>query len=235
MSTCKPIIALDFNLESEANYLIERLYEFNPIWKIGLELFTSVGMKFIDKLVDKNQKVFLDLKLHDIPNTVSKTVKVCAMRKVSYLTIHLSSGREAFRQSNLILKENDSDLKILGVGVLSSFSDTLWRELGKAYGSSDFSVVDSAIRFSRLGKEFNVGGLVCASHELPIIRKEQPDQFLVVPGIKFDDEKDKRDQARTISAFNAKKLGANCIVVGRTITRSKDPVLAMKKIMKELE
>lgn len=223
----KFIVALDVATKKEAVTLVEELRERISIFKIGLQLYTAEGPEIVRAVLATGAKVFLDLKLHDIPNTVARALESTAQLGVQMLTIHLSGGSEMIRAAVTARKNN---LSILGVTVLTSATDQTLR----AIGISD-KIDNQVLRLAKLGVEAGVDGLVASPHEVKMLR----DQFgakikLVVPGIR-PSWSETGDQKRVMTPRQALDAGADYLVIGRAIIADPNPRQALTKILDELE
>jgi len=214
MSNKRLIIALDFKNIDEMSYFISNLDPQKCIVKVGLQLFISEGPKVLDFLSQSGFEIFLDLKLHDIPNTVRKSVEEISQYNVKFTTIHLQGGRDMISAAN----EAKGNTKILGVSLLTSLNDTDTKEL---YNNDFKKQFDKLIN---LAMETKIDGVVCSSHELELI--EDSLLIKVVPGIRNQDSSD--DQKRVMTSSEAYSYGADYIVVGRPITQAKDVEEAIK-------
>ena len=214
MSNKRLIIALDFKNIDEMSHFITNLDPQKCIVKVGLQLFISGGPKVLEFLSQRGFEIFLDLKLHDIPNTVRKSVEEISQYNVKFTTIHLQGGRDMIQAAN----EAKGRIKILGVSLLTSLDDSDTREL---YNNDFKKQFDKLIN---LAMETKIDGVVCSSHELELIK----DSLLikVVPGIRNQDSSD--DQKRIMTSSEAYSNGADYIVVGRPITQAKDVEEAIK-------
>ena len=214
MSNKRLIIALDFKNIDEMSRFISNLDPQKCIVKVGLQLFISEGPKVLDFLSQSGFEIFLDLKLHDIPNTVRKSVEEISQYNVKLTTIHLQGGRDMIRAAN----EVKGNTKILGVSLLTSLDDSDTREL---YNNDFKKQFDNLIN---LAMETKIDGIVCSSQELELI--ENPSLIKVVPGIRNQDSSD--DQKRVMTSSEAYSNGADYIVVGRPITQAKHVKEAIK-------
>ena len=214
MSNKRLIIALDFKNIDEMSQFISNLDPQKCIVKVGLQLFISEGPKVLDFLSHRGFEIFLDLKLHDIPNTVRKSVEEISQFNVKLTTIHLQGGRDMIQAAN----EAKGNIKILGVSLLTSLDDSDTREL---YNNDFKKQFDKLIN---LAMETKIDGVVCSSHELELI--EDSLLIKVVPGIRNQDSYD--DQKRVMTSSEAYSYGADYIVVGRPITQAKDVEEAIK-------
>lgn len=228
------IVALDFPREGQAWEVVDALDGLDVVFKVGLELFSAAGPQFVRELVHRKKRVFLDLKLHDIPNTVAKAALQAALLQVEMFTIHLSGGSVMVQAVRDALAEVESlKPRILGVSVLTSFDDLRWAEVSRAI-SGHGSDVDGAV--GRLVDEFvphGVDGVVCSAHELQRVRQLHPSLFTVVPGIRLE-KIEGDDQSRTMTPAQAREAGASAIVVGRPITRADSPRDVAQAIFQEL-
>jgi len=213
----KLIVALDVDSLERAEKLVDLLYPLVKIFKVGSQLFTADGQKVLKIIGDKGAKVFLDLKFHDIPNTVKKAVEATARLKVYMLTIHLSGAREMLEAAVSVPERP----KIVGVTILTSRSEE---------GTKN-KVLDLAKR----ARDVGLDGVVCSAHEAAMIRQELGENFLIVtPGIRPKGCQCD-DQARIATPKQAIEAGADFIVVGRPIIKAQDPFLAAEEILRDLE
>ncbi len=198
--------------------------------KIGLEMFTAAGPDAVREIAGLGFKVFLDLKLHDIPNTVAKAVASCARLPIGMLTLHTSGGREMLQWAVKAQQDHAPELLLLGVTVLTSMSPAALAETGVTE-----SPEHQVVRLGRLAAEAGLRGLVCSPLELaPLRRSLPPGIALVTPGIR-PREASLDDQRRVMTPAAAAAAGANFIVVGRPIFQAPDPVSAARAIRDELE
>lgn len=221
------ILALDLDDPTSALTLAKELREWIGVYKIGLQLFTRGGPDLIRAFVDQGHEVFLDLKFHDIPNTVHRAVQAAAALQVRFLTVHASGGSEMLTAA--VEAAAGSRTQILAVTVLTSLDDDGLREIG-----FDHTVSGQVVHLARLAHESGVPGLVCSPQELELIRSEISDPLvLVTPGIRpATDPVD--DQKRTLSAREAILRGANYLVVGRPILQAADRVAAAQAFATEI-
>lgn len=229
------IVALDYPSAREARGLVDRLKGLPITYKVGFELFIAEGPAFVRELRGAGAEVFLDLKLHDIPNTVQKAVQSAIGLDVKYLTIHLAGQKEMLMQSQNAVEQAKSRLILLGVTVLTSMNELLWKDLGKRVNgkTSDFSIGQSVTAFAELAKETGIPGLISSPLELKTLREKFPSLRVITPGIRLE-ASHKDDQVRTLSPKEAKAAGAHGIVVGRPITQAVDPRTVAEGILKDL-
>ena len=182
-------------------------------YKFGLELFYSKkGRDFFSKL--KNKNLFLDLKLNDIPQTVSSGIKSLGdLKNVRYLTVHISGGQQMLKSAKKSAKKINKNIKLIGVTVLTSFSKSSIKELG--YKKSIRSIV---IQQARLAKKSGLDGIVCSGHEAKIIKKICKQMEIITPGIRLSGD-GYQDQKRVSTPEDAFRNGATAIVIGRSITK----------------
>lgn len=197
--------------------------------KVGLEMYTACGPDCVREVADMGYKVFLDLKLHDIPNTVAKAVESASRLPISMLTLHTSGGREMMEWAVKAQRQHAPELLLLGVTVLTSMSEAGLRELGVPN-----TPAEQVTRLGTLASAAGMRGLVCSPHEIAPLRAKLPPEIqLVTPGIRPRDAS-LDDQTRVMTPGEAAKVGANFIVVGRPIFKAPNPVAAAKAILSEL-
>ncbi len=219
-----PIIcALDTDNVSAAKELINKTKINVGAFKLGLEFFLSNGPEGVKKITEDGTNIFLDLKLHDIPNTVAKAIKQTCHLNCFMTTIHTLAGSDVMKAARYQIDECEKRPLLIGVTILTSHIDI--SEVGIDYG-----IRDEVLRLAELAAKNGLDGIVCSPHEIAEIRENFGHELkLVVPGIRSADDK-KDDQGRTMSAAEAIKLGADYLVIGRPITQSPDPAEAAKKI-----
>ena len=230
----KRIIALDYSSQEEALALVGVLGEEAAYYKVGMELFYSSGGDIVRHLKAAGKKVFLDLKLHDIPNTVGHSVASVTRLGVNLITVHAGGGRAMMQAAARYAKITADELeverpKILAVTVLTSFDDKGWQEIG-----GHLPIQDHVLELASLAKEAGVDGVVASPKEATSIREMAGDDFLIVtPGIRpaFAQTDDQKRIATPSQAF---KDGASMLVIGRPITQAIDPKAATRLILKEI-
>ncbi|HEK85574.1 MAG: orotidine-5'-phosphate decarboxylase [Candidatus Saccharicenans sp.] len=228
------IIALDVKNEKEARQVLESLPE-AKIFKVGLELFTAEGPTILDVVKDYHREVFLDLKLHDIPNTVAGAVRAAICHGVSMLTIHASGGKEMMKRAleaarETAEKENKPLPLILGVTVLTSLKDSELFEIGFSSDSKN-----QVLRLARLAVEAGLEGIVCSPHEIEMLRTEVgPNIKIITPGIR-PAWAEALDQKRIMTPAEAFEKGADYLVIGRPITQASSTGEAFRRVIAELE
>ncbi len=222
----KIIVALDVATKKEALALVEQLRERISFFKIGLQLYTAEGPGIVRVVLATGAKVFLDLKLHDIPNTVERAVGSAGQLGVHMLTIHLCGGEEMIRAAVAARKSN---LSILGVTALTSADQQTLRQVG----ISD-EIHDHVLRLAKLGVEARIDGLVASAHEVKMLRAEFGTKTkLVVPGIR-PSWSEAGDQKRVMTPREALDSGADFLVIGRPILAHSSPREAVGKILDEI-
>ena len=222
----KIIVALDVPTKTAALELVTQLGDQISFFKIGLQLYTAEGPEIVRAVLATGAKVFLDLKLHDIPNTVTRAVESASNLGVQMLTIHLSGGSEMIRAATGARANN---MSILGVSVLTSATEQTLREIG----ISD-NIDNQVLRLARLGAANGIDGIVASPREIKILRTEFGDQIkIVVPGIRSAWSQ-KGDQRRVMTPREALDAGADYLVIGRPITAHLKPREAVAKILEEL-
>jgi orotidine-5'-phosphate decarboxylase len=228
------IVALDMPSPDKALALVEELSPVINTFKVGSELFTSAGPDIVRKLRAREASVFLDLKFHDIPNTVAKACAAAARLDVQMLTIHTSGGLAMMQAGVQAAQETSSQLGlesplILGVTVLTSLNGAELGEVGQ-----EANVGKQVDRLARLAAQAGLRGLVCSPLELAGLRQTLPEHMtLVTPGIRMTSEGGD-DQKRTLTAKQAMDAGASWLVVGRPIIAAANPRQAAERILKSL-
>lgn len=199
--------------------------------KVGLELFCAAGPDFVRELVDDGADVFLDLKFHDIPNTVEASVRAVSRLGARFTNLHLSGGEEMCLRALASLKDSGSPTKLLGVTVLTSINDFVLKSVGVTR-----TVEQQVVALAQQSQIWGLHGVVCSAQEAKALRTVcGPDFVTMVPGIRPASAQISRDdQKRTLTPLQAKHAGASYIVVGRPITQAKDPRAATMAILEEL-
>lgn len=229
------ITALDVPTGAAAVALAERLGPHGPLVKVGLELFTAAGPQVVRDLQGVDKQVFLDLKFHDIPNTVAAAARSAAALGAALCTVHASTGRRALAAAAEALQKapagpNGRRPALLGVTVLTSLGP---EELQEIAPSPD-GLAERVLRLARLAWDSGCDGLVCAPVDLPLLRRELGAEPLVVtPGIRPAGAATD-DQTRVATAREARDAGADFLVVGRPVARADDPAAALAALAAEL-
>jgi orotidine-5'-phosphate decarboxylase len=222
-------VALDLPDEAQAMQLVDRLGDTCRWFKVGMELYYATGNKIVKQLRDRGFKVFLDLKLHDIPNTVAGAVRSATHAGASLLTIHASGGAAMMTAAAEAAAAHGSP-RLLAVTVLTSMDANELAGVGVSA-----SPADQVLRLAKLAQISGIDGMVCSAEEVAILRKETgPQTLLVIPGIRPAGST-VEDQKRIATPAQAIVDGASMLVVGRPITRAADPAAAARAILKEIE
>ena len=218
------IIALDVSSLEEIKSLLSVIDKDLFRLKVGKQLFTSQGPKAIDELRSLGFDIFLDLKLHDIPNTVSKSLANICNLGVWMSNIHLLGGKEMIEEASRTVKKLNSDMILVGVTILTSLNENNLVELG-----FNSSAEEIAINLAKLGKQNGVDGVVCSIEDISGIKASLGGDFLsVTPGVRMSQSND--DQKRSGSIYDAIQFGTDFVVVGREITEAENPEGVLKKI-----
>ncbi len=217
------IVALDFPIGAEALALVRRFSPHGGLFKIGLQLYIAAGPEIVRAVHDLGGRVFLDLKLHDIPNTVARAVESAGSLGVEMLTLHLGGGRSMIEAAAAAAAP---DLMLLGVTILTSSDETTLREVGVGA-----SMEEQVLRLAKLGVESGIGGIVASPHELKALRSAHGTKIkIITPGIRPTGSV-AGDQKRAMTPAEALKAGADYLVIGRPITAAPDPLAALERIV----
>ena len=225
----KIIVPLDVSTLEDAIALVKKLPEVN-FWKVGLELFVSTGSDILQYLKDQNKNIFLDLKFHDIPNTVAGACRAACKYQVDLLTLHATGSKPALEAAVAAIKDAEKPPKLLAITVLTSIdSRTLAFDL-----KVPLELPEYAMKKAILAQEAGINGAVCSPQEVSKLREVCGKDFLLVcPGIR-PTWSVTGDQKRVTTPSQAIKAGADYLVIGRPITSADDPNLAWQKICQEL-
>lgn len=227
---CQLILALDLEDRQSAIELLQRAGTELQWVKIGLQMFTRYGPDYVREIADLGKRVFLDLKLHDIPNTVAKAVESISELPIDMLTIHTCGGREMMQKAVAAQQEAAPHLTLLGVTVLTSMDQASLSEIGLAR-----SPEDQVLALADLAAEAGMNGLVCSPHEVEKIHARHGGAFaLVTPGIRPSGS-DAGDQKRIMTPSEAARAGSDFIVVGRPIYQAAQPQDVVGSIYEELQ
>lgn len=229
MRDSKVIVALDYNSAEKANQFVNSISPELCKLKVGKELFTLSGPEFVRGLVNKGYDVFLDLKFHDIPNTVASAVKVAADLGVWMTDVHASGGRRMMEAAKGAIEQRGSDMLLIAVTVLTSFDQNDLNELGLSC-----SPEEQVHRLAALAKSSGLDGVVSSAMEAPALRQAMGEDFaLVTPGIRPASAAGD-DQRRVVTPSQAIANGSSYLVIGRPITQSGDPVSTLLAINEEI-
>ena len=229
MNDSKIIVALDYADEFLALELVDKLDNKLCRLKVGKEMFTHLGPGFIEKLHSRNFQVFLDLKYHDIPNTVARACSVAADLGVWMLNVHALGGRRMMEAAAEQLANRSSKPHLIAVTVLTSMSDDDLKEMGIQYSASEM-----ALKLASMARESGLEGVVCSALEVPAMRQSLGTEFLLVtPGIRPAGSNND-DQHRIMTPAEAIRAGSNYLVIGRPITQADDPVGILRTLNSEI-
>ncbi len=227
MKILKPkqiIVALDFDSIQEVNSIVKYLDPEIFRIKIGKQLYAGEGPKIIEILSKKGFDIFLDLKLHDIPNTVYKTLKILLNQKVWMTNIHLLGGEEMIQAAREAKEHAESEAILIGVTVLTSLNENNIKNMG-----FNFQIPEIVKNLSISAKQNNIDGVVCSVKEVPEVKRNIDEDFITVtPGIRI--QQNSNDQSRVATLNDAINNGSDYIVLGREITSSKDVSKMIKKV-----
>ena len=220
------IVALDFANEHDTLQFVRQLSPDLCQLKIGKELFTATGRQLVEKLVYQGFKLFLDLKYHDIPNTVAQACKVAADMGVWLVDMHASGGRRLMEAAANAVANQSHRPYLIGVTVLTSMEQTDLAELG--YTQSPEQLVS---QWAALAQQSGLDGVVCSAHEAALLRQQRGDDFLLVtPGIRLDVASNSDDQRRIMTPQQALSAGASYLVMGRPIVQAANPAAVLREI-----
>ena len=229
------IVALDVSSIESLTQTVDMIGDAVNFYKIGMESFYSLGSAALDLLSIKQNKVFLDLKLHDIPNTVARSVKVLCRYSPVMTTIHAAGGPSMLKAAVEAAAAGAEQLnlprpKLLGITVLTSIGEVEWTDIGHQR-----SIRDSVLRMSLICKQAGMDGVVASPLEAAAVRQVCGEDFLIVtPGVRPRNSAP-GDQSRTMAPVEALRAGADFLVVGRPILAAKDPRTAAVEIVNEME
>jgi len=229
------IVALDVDTQEKALGLVEKLQKEIKIFKIGSELFTSCGPDIVEAVKDMGCGIFLDLKFHDIPNTVARSVAAAARLGVSMLNVHALGGYDMMKRAaeSVALEAKALKIvkpKIIAVTVLTSMEKNSLKKIG-----INDSMEKEVLRLAKLTKDASLDGVVASPSEVKLIRKDLGEEFIIVtPGVR-PEWAAMNDQKRVATPKEAILNGATYIVVGRPIIEAPDPLAAAKKVLEEIK
>lgn len=223
------IAALDVPTLAEMEAKLQTLPDCIEWYKVGLELFCAEGPAVLEPLKKRNKKIFLDLKLHDIPRTVGNAVKTAAAHGVNLLTVHAIGGRAMLEEAAEAARSCANPPKLVAVTTLTSLGQDDFTDLGIGR-----SVADQALALGELAISSGIDGMVTSAWEVKTLREKFPEAVLVTPGIRMP-EGDVGDQKRVATPGFAVKEGASHLVVGRPILQAADPAAATSAILADME
>jgi orotidine-5'-phosphate decarboxylase len=226
----KLIVALDVPDRQTSLAAVDRLSGHVGFFKIGLELFTREGPRLVEEIRDLGEKIFLDLKLHDIPNTVAGAMRSVCRLGVDMVTVHASGGAAMLEAACGEAKSASSPPLVLAVTALTSLSEADMNRFGIRGPMEEW-----VLRLAQTARESGIGGLVASARELPALRSALgPELRLVIPGIRPAGSKT-QDQVRTATPYDAVHAGASYIVVGRPIMQAENPAAAADAVSGEID
>ncbi|WP_273420818.1 orotidine-5'-phosphate decarboxylase [Veillonella caviae] len=235
MADDRLIVALDVSTMDAMKSIVSSLGDSVSFYKVGMELFYAEGDQTVRYLQDQGKHVFLDLKLHDIPNTVAHGVSSLTRLGANLITIHGQGGPIMMKAAAQAARESAEQLgierpKLLAITVLTSFDDEAWTSIG-----GQLPISDQVIRLAKLAKESGMDGVVCSALEAKMIREAcGPDFLIVTPGIRPSFAAT-NDQKRIATPASALADGASRLVIGRPITQAATPQEAVRLIIEEME
>lgn len=222
----KIIVALDFSNDQQALALVDQLNPKQCALKVGSEMFTLFGKNFVSELIQKGFKVFLDLKFHDIPNTVAKACSACAELGVWMINVHASGGLAMMKAAKEAITSSSNRPLLIAVTVLTSLNSKNLAEIG-----IETTMEDQVYRLAELAYQAKLDGVVCSAFEVARSKAIGGASFLTVtPGIRFQ-ESEKNDQSRVVTPQQAISMGADYLVMGRSITQAADPKKALNQVL----
>lgn len=223
-----PIVALDVADAASAERMVDDLGTLCTFYKIGSELFTSAGPAIVESIRRRGARVFLDLKFHDIPNTVGGAIRSAARLGAELVTVHVAGGRDMLEAA---AEAGGADCRVLGVTVLTSMDE---RAIGEVWGRDAPDMRAEVMRLAHLAAEVGLHGIVCSGAEAASIRERYGDRLAtLVPGIRRAGG-EHQDQARVVTARAAAEAGARYIVLGRAVTAARSPREAMQAVLSDL-
>lgn len=230
-SRVTPIVALDVKGSAEALQLVDDLNDLCRFYKIGGELYTAEGPAVVRAVQARGASVFLDLKFHDIPNTVRGAVRSAASLGVRLLTVHASGGAAMLAAAAAGVRDATAECDILAVSVLTSMDSA---SLSAVWGRPIKDMAAEVLRLAKLASDAGVHGIVCSGHEAAAVRERFGGGLAtLVPGVRLPGG-DRQDQSRVVTPKEAAAAGARYIVVGRAVTGAKSPRNAMKEVLSDL-
>ena len=230
MIDSKVIVALDYADAASALHLVDQLDSSLCKLKVGKELFTAAGPQFVEKLIAKNFQVFLDLKFHDIPNTVAKACEAASNLGVWMLNVHASGGSAMMQAALEGVNKSQHQPHLIAVTVLTSMSQENLNQIGILN-----SIEDQVLKLAKLTQTSGLHGVVCSALEATLLKQHLPQNFLLVtPGIR-PASANKDDQTRILTPAQALTAGANYLVIGRPITQAANPINALIAINQEIQ
>jgi orotidine-5'-phosphate decarboxylase len=221
----KTIVALDYPDQRQALEFVQRVDPSQCKLKVGFELFVAEGPAFVEKLCNKGFDVFLDLKFHDIPNTVASACKTASRLGVWMMNVHASGGQRMMEAACEAVEQESHQPKLIAVTILTSMDDQDMQQL-----RINNAAREQALYLSQLTKQSGLDGVVCSAQEASAMRELNGDDFLLVtPGIRPAGA-DQGDQKRVVTPEDAFSFGSSYLVMGRPITRAEDPMAVLQQV-----
>jgi len=223
------IVALDVPSAAAAKKIVAAVGDSALFYKVGMQLYTAEGPTIVRDLIASGRQVFLDLKYHDIPNTVGSAVREASRLGVRMLTVHASGGSKMLRAASEAARSGNPNLIVLGVTVLTSFADSDLEEVGAVGG-----LPDQVVRLAKLAVENGCQGVVTSAREAARVRSQLGTNFsIVTPGVRPAGSA-LQDQVRVVTPAEAIAAGASHIVVGRPITAAADPAAEARAVLEQI-
>ncbi len=223
------IIACDFSSKEETLKFLDQFTEEKPFVKIGMELFYSEGPEIVREIKRRGHRIFLDLKLHDIPNTVQKAMRNLVALEVDMINVHAAGTIEMMKAAQAAIDEAGSSTLLIAVTQLTSTSE----ERMKEELWIDHPIEETVVHYAQNTEAAGLAGVVCSPLEAGLVHAACKEEFITVtPGIRFAEDA-KGDQVRVTTPAMARKIGSSYIVVGRSITAASDPVAAYRRCVQE--
>ena len=224
------IVALDFDNAASALALADQLSPNQCRLKVGKELFVAAGPQLVKSLTDRGFDIFLDLKFHDIPNTVAKAILAAADLGVWMSNVHASGGCRMMTAAKQSIEQHGGDMLLIAVTVLTSMDDSDLHQVG-----INTAAGDQVKKLAELTKQSGLDGVVCSAQEASALKQQLGQDFkLITPGIRLTNSASD-DQRRIVSPPQAIELGSDYLVIGRPITQAQDPMHMLQEINKSLE
>lgn len=233
-TTLPIIVALDVDTQAEALRWVDQLGGAVDVFKVGLQLFSREGPAVVRAIIGRGKRVFVDLKLHDIPNTVSRTVRALAQPGVEFLTLHASGGEgmieAAVAELHDLRRQNPAiQTRLLAVTVLTSLDEDDLRQIGV-----DHSMIGQVLNLARLAHAAGVEGVVASPQEVRLLRGEHGRNLVIVtPGIRLGEGQSK-DQKRVMTPSEAIREGSDFLVMGRSLLAAPDPSATLRQVLADL-
>ena len=230
ISEPRVIVALDFDSEASALALADQLNPKQCRLKVGKELFVAAGPKLVKSLTDRGFDIFLDLKFHDIPNTVAKAILAAADLGVWMSNVHAAGGSRMMTAAKQAIEQHGGDMLLIAVTVLTSMDDSDLQQAGV-----NRTAGDQVMALARLTQQSGLDGVVCSAQEASALKRQLGQDFkLVTPGIRLTDSASD-DQRRIVSPPQAIEQGSDYLVIGRPITQAENPMQMLQKINQSLQ